>query len=407
MSGRAGKCERILISGGGIGGLSAALAIARAGYEVTVLEQAAGFGEIGAGIQMGPNAFRALDRLGVGQRARDNAVFIDALVLMDGVDGREVTRIPVEAPFRQRFGAPYAVAHRADLHLSLLEGCQADERVTLVNNQRVIDYAQDAQGVTVTAQSGERYAGAALIGCDGLHSPIRQRIVGDGAPRVSGHITYRAVLPIEEIPEDLRWNAATLWAGPKYHLVHYPLRGWKLFNIVATFHSDRTTEGAGEEGSRDQILARLHPLVPKARHLVETPKSWKAWVLCDREPVDNWTDDRVTLLGDAAHPTLQYFAQGACMAIEDAVCLADKLSAHKGEYNAAFIDYQNDRMARTARVQLQSRLIGDFIYHPSGAKRQLRNAIMSELRPEDYYNDLQWLYGGGPDQGKKEPWRIT
>ncbi|MEX0729630.1 MAG: 3-hydroxybenzoate 6-monooxygenase [Aquisalimonadaceae bacterium] len=401
-----GGSEQIIVSGGGIGGLAAALGIARSGYQVTVLEQAGNFGEIGAGIQMGPNAFRALDRLGVGQRARDNAVFIDALVLMDGEDGQEVTRIPVEEPFRERFGGPYAVAHRADMHLSLLEGCQANDNVTLLNNQRVVEYTQDANGVTVVTASGEEFQGAALIGCDGLKSPVREKIVGDGAPRVSGHITYRAVLPIDQMPADLRWNAATLWAGPKYHLVHYPLRGWELFNIVATFHSERTTEGAGEEGSREEILARFGSLVPKARRILETPESWRLWVLCDREPVDNWTDGRVTLLGDAAHPTLQYFAQGACMAIEDAVCLADKLDAHKGDFEAAFIDYQNDRIARTARIQEQSRLIGDYIYHPSGARRLLRNAVMSAKTPEDYYNDLQWLYGGGPGNTKTEPWRV-
>lgn len=406
MAGRTDGNDQIVISGGGIGGLSAALAIAGTGYRVTVLEQASRFGEIGAGIQLGPNAFRALDRLGVGQRARDNAVFIDALVLMDGLDGEEVTRIPVGEPFRQRFGAPYAVAHRADMHLSLLEGCQQDDRVTLCTKQRVVGYEQDQDGVTVMTATGERFRGAALIGCDGLHSPIWAQIVGDGAPRVSGHITYRAVLPIEQMPEDLRWNAATLWAGPKYHLVHYPLRGWQLFNIVATFHSDRTTEGAGEKGSCDEILARLSPLVPKARRLVETPQSWRAWVLCDREPVENWTDGRVTLLGDAAHPTLQYFAQGACMAIEDAVCLADKLLECDGDLKTAFLQYQNDRIVRTARVQLQSRLIGDFIYHPDGAKRLLRNAVMRAKTPEDYYNDLQWLYGGGPEQGREEPWRA-
>ncbi|MCC5809131.1 MAG: 3-hydroxybenzoate 6-monooxygenase [Ectothiorhodospiraceae bacterium] len=399
--------EQVLISGGGIGGLAAALGIAKAGYRVTVLEQADSFGEIGAGIQMGPNAFRALDRLGVGQRARDNAVLIDALVLMDGLSGQEVTRIPVKDAFRQRFGAPYAVAHRADMHLSLLEGCQQNPDVTLLNRQRVTDYKQDEYGVTVYTTSGDEFRGAALIGCDGLKSPIREKIVGDGAPRVSGHITYRAVLPIEQMPEDLRWNAATLWAGPKYHLVHYPLRGWELFNIVATFHSDRTTEGAGEEGSREEILERFSSLVPKARRILETPESWKLWVLCDREPVDNWTDGRVTLLGDAAHPTLQYFAQGACMAIEDAVCLADKLAEHPEALQAAFVDYQNDRMARTARIQLQSRLIGDYIYHPDGARRQLRNAVMAAKRPEDYYSDLQWLYGGGPGNSASEPWRLT
>lgn len=399
--------QHVIIAGGGIGGLSAALAVARAGCEVSVLEQASQFGEIGAGIQMGPNAFRALDRLGVGQRARDNAVLIDDLILMDGTDGQEIARVPLGEPFRHRFQAPYAVAHRADLHLSLLEACQEDPRISLRTHTRVADYRQDSDGVDVVLADGEVLRAAALIGADGLHSAVRERVVGDGPPRVSGHITYRAVLPVEEVPEALRWNAAACWAGPKYHLVHYPLRGWKLFNVVATFHSERVTEGAGEEGSREEILARLSPLVPVARKLVEKPERWLAWVLCDREPVDNWSDGRVTLLGDAAHPTLQYFAQGACMAIEDGLSLADELEAAGGDFRKAFIAYQNARMARTSRVVMQSRLIGDFIYHPDRAQRLLRNAVMRAKSAEDYYRDLQWLYGGGPGQLAEEPWRVA
>jgi 3-hydroxybenzoate 6-monooxygenase len=391
----------VLVSGGGIGGLATALALAHRGYAVTVLEQAAEFGEIGAGIQLGPNAFHALDRLGLGAQLRENAVFIDRLVMMDSLSGAPIATIPVDAPFRQRFGNPYAVIHRADLHNLLLAGCRAEPKVALLTRQRVTGFEESAAGIAAVTEAGTRYSGLALIGADGLNSNIRARIVGDGAPRVAGHVTYRAVLPIEEMPEDLRWNAATLWAGPNTHLVHYPLRGWQLFNVVATFHSGRTTPGANEVGSRDEILDAFRDVVAKPRSILEKPSSWRRWVLCDREPVGNWTLGKVTLLGDAAHPMLQYFAQGACMALEDAVCLADKVAEAGGDFTAAFTAYQQHRLVRTARVQWSSRMLGE-IYHAKGVYRLMRNESFGARSPEEFYDRLAWIYGG-PSQESAPP----
>ena len=388
----------VLIAGGGIGGLAAALALAAKGCRVTVLEQASRLGEIGAGIQLGPNAFRALDRLGVGERARAGAVFIDKLVMMDAVSGEAVATIPVDEPFRRRFGGPYAVAHRADLHQALIEGCQASPRITLRTGCKVAAFAAAAGGVEARTEHGEVFAGDALVGADGLNSRVRETLVGDGRPQVSGHVTYRAVLPIEEMPEDLRWSAATLWAGPNTHLVHYPLRGWKLFNVVATFHSDRTTEGHNEPGTAEEILGHFSYAAEKPLSLLRKPTAWRRWVLCDRAPVETWSDGVVTLLGDAAHPMLQYFAQGACMALEDAVCLADQVEAAGHDFAAAFQAYQRARVVRTARVQLSSRMLGR-VYHAKGVERLVRNDIFGSRGAEHFYNSLQWLYGG-PDQDK-------
>ncbi len=230
--------DRILIAGGGIGGLAAAMGLAQKGYRSLVLEKAAQLGEIGAGIQLGPNAFHAFDYLGVGDAARGMAVYIDSLRLMDALSGDEITRIPLDEEFRKRFKNPYAVVHRGDLHGVFLKACQTHDLIELRVNSEVKSYEQDDTGVTATLHDGEKIRGTALIGADGLWSNIRKQLAGDGAPRVSGHTTYRSVIPTEEMPEDLRWNAATLWAGPKCHIVHYPLSGWKVFNLVVTYHNN-------------------------------------------------------------------------------------------------------------------------------------------------------------------------
>ena len=386
----------IIVAGGGIGGLAAALALNRKGFRVTVLEQAAEFGEIGAGIQLGPNAFQALDRLGVGDDTRANAVFIDQLTLMDSVTEKPIAVIPVGPRFRERFGNPYVVIHRADIHAPLLEACRKAPGVKLLTRQKVVAFENGSGGVTVLTADGARHHAAALVGADGIRSRVREAIVGDGGPLLSGHICYRAVLPIEEMPEDLRWNTVTLWAGPGTHLVHYPLRGRELFNIVATFHGEPTAvaTGHGEPGDRDELMFRFRRVSGKPRRILEQPKAWKRWVLGDREPVTNWSSGPVTLLGDAAHPMHQYFAQGACMALEDAVCLADKVEAFDSDFAAAFRAYQEARIVRTGRVVIGARFLGSKVYHPGGIEAEVRNQILGGKTPEQLYDMLDWLYGG-------------
>jgi len=383
----------IIIAGGGIGGLATATGLARKGFRSIVLEKAPQLGEIGAGIQLGPNAFHAFDYLGVGDMARRMAVYIDSLRFMDAITGDEVTRIPLDEAFRKRFGNPYAVVHRGELFGVFLRACQESPLVELRTGCEVSTYEQDGAEVVAVLAGGDHIRGSALLGADGLWSNIRKKVVGDGAPRVSGHTTYRSVIPAEEMPEDLRWNAATLWAGPKCHIVHYPLSGWKLFNLVVTYHNDAPEPVAGKPATHEEVAKGFAHVAPVARQIIERGKDWKLWVLCDREPVSNWVDGRVALLGDAAHPMLQYFAQGACMAMEDAVCLVAEMEAAGGDAEKALPSYNGKRALRTARVQLQSREIGQHIYHPAGAHAQLRNAIMRAKSPADWYDAIAWLYG--------------
>jgi salicylate hydroxylase len=382
----------MLIVGGGIGGLAAALALSRKGFAVRLIEQAAEFKEIGAGIQLGPNVFRMFEVLGLTEGMSRLAVFPENLIMMDSTTGEEVTRIPVLGAFREKFKYPYAVIHRADLHRVLLEACRGCEVIQLNASQKVVKVDERSDRVVVRTETGETYEGCALIGADGLWSTIRQIVVGDGKPVVAGHVTYRAVLPTSEMPADLRWWSMVIWAGEKVHLVQYPVRGGELFNLVAVFHSARYEEGWDSFGDPAELHERFAKTCEPVRTLLGKIESWRMWVLCDRPPVKNWSRGRLTLLGDAAHPMLQYLAQGACMAIEDSVCLANKVAERPGDLPAAFRAYQQARYLRTGRVQLMARVYGEF-YHASGVGRELRNLMLGSRSPEQAFESMEWLYG--------------
>ena len=383
----------ILISGGGIGGLITAYALARQGFPVRLFEQSPEFREVGAGIQLGPNIFRVLEKIGLKDAVLADAHRPPAQEMRDALTGKLIVRIPLEEAFFQRFGEPYAVTHRADIHGTFLKACQNSNLVTLETSRRVDSFEDTGKGVTVTLEDGQKAEGRALIGCDGMWSKIRERIVGDGKPRVSGHIAYRAVLKREDVPKDLWRPEVVLWAGPRTHLVHYPLRRGELYNLVAVFHSDHYEEGWNAEGSKDLLWQHFKGQRPEVLRMLERIETWRMWVLCDREPVKNWTLGRVTLLGDAAHPMLQYLAQGACMATEDAVLLAEKARAQPDDLLAAFNAYTQDRYLRTARVQIMARVYGDF-YHARGVTAELRDITLSGRTPQQSYDGIAWLYGG-------------
>lgn len=381
----------VLIAGGGIGGFAAALALVRQGFSVTVLEQASVLGEIGAGVQLGPNAFNAFDALGVGDKARARAVYTDYMVMHDAVDGYQVGIIPTDARFLKRFGNPYAVIHRVDVHQSLYEGAIETGRVRVITDARIDRVTQMDGSVTVYDTAGNAYTGIALVAADGVKSVVRGQYVGDPA-RVTGHVVYRAVVDKADFPTALAWNAASIWVGPNCHLVHYPLRGGEQYNVVVTFHSREPEEWGVREGSKEEVESYFTGICPTARQLIDLPKSWRRWATADRDPIDNWTFGLVTLLGDAAHPTTQYMAQGACMAMEDAVTLGEALRVCRNDFREAFDLYQRSRIARTARIVLSSREMGR-IYHAKGVERLVRNDLWRDRSPERFYDAVEWLYG--------------
>ena len=381
----------VLVVGGGIGGMGAALALRQAGFAVDLFEQSSEIGEIGAGLQLGPNGFAALDALGVGERARQRAVYTDDLIMMDAIDGAEVARIPVREAFRQRFGNPYAVIHRADIHRSVYEEVELDPEIRVHTSARIVAVDLAPDRVRLTDVHGDRHEGAAVVGCDGVHSVVRERLVGDGH-RVSGHVVYRAVVPRADMPEDLRWNAAAIWVGPNCHLVHYPLRGGEQYNIVVTFHSREQEQWGVREGSREEVMSYFTEICDRPRQLLDKPTSWKRWSTADRDPVERWGEGRATLLGDAAHPMLQYLAQGACIALEDAVTLREALRACAGNLELALRLYESKRIVRGARLIVSAREMGR-IYHAKGVERLVRNSFFAGRTPERFYDTLEWLYG--------------
>lgn len=393
MAASNGQDLPFLIVGGGIGGLITAYALARQGFPSRVFEQSAEFREVGAGIQLGPNIFRVLEKVGLKDELLIDAWQPGKLEMRDALTGDVVTTVPLGPAFQERFHNPYAVTHRADIHGVFLRACRNHQLVSLEPDRRVADFKETDDGAVLWLDDGNQVHGRALIGCDGLWSLVRGKMLGDGAPRVSGHIAYRAVLKREEVPDDLWQPDVILWAGPRTHFVHYPLRRGTLYNLVAVFHSDRYVEGWNTRGDPAELWRRFGGQRPEVTRMLERIETWRMWVLCDREPVKNWTHGRVTLLGDAAHPMLQYLAQGACMATEDAVTLAEKVAASPDDIPGAFKAYRDSRYLRTGRVQLMARVYGEF-YHASGVTAELRNEALRNRTPEQAYDGMAWLYGG-------------
>jgi 2-polyprenyl-6-methoxyphenol hydroxylase-like FAD-dependent oxidoreductase len=386
---KGGRMAEVVVVGGGIGGLSTALSVARRGHRVTVLERGE-FAEFGAGIQLAPNGIHALDQLGID--VRGSAVHVDELRFMDGVTGEHVASVPVKGEYERRFRNPYLVVHRGDLYRLLLAACRDTAMITLHANTYVTGYAQDGATASAILGTGDRVPADALIGADGIRSTIRRQLVGDGPPRISGITVYRAIVPMADIPPALRWPAVTWWAGPGCHFVHYPIAGGEYMNLAASDDNGATEALAGVDVPAGRVLARLAALSAVPRQLLSLGREWKSWVLVDRPPVDDWTDGRVVLLGDAAHAMLHYAAQGACQALEDAVVLGELLDCGSQELPQRFEKYNAMRRDRTARIQRIS-VASIGLWHPAGAAAEARNELLANMSTTDFHDELAWLHG--------------
>jgi 2-polyprenyl-6-methoxyphenol hydroxylase-like FAD-dependent oxidoreductase len=390
----AGK-DPILVVGGGLGGLTAALALARAGWPVRVLEGAPNFGAIGYGIQFGPNVFHVFDRIGVKQQVLAKSDSPPAVLMLDALTGAELVRVPTGRSFRDRFTYPYIIIHRIDLHDVLLDACRRADAIELVPDAMVCDFEDLGDRVSVRTEDGKVFGGAALIGADGLGSRVRGKLREEAAPRLNGYVAHRTIIPMPRVPDGVLREEVVLWSGPGYHLVHYPLRHGTLFNIVAVFRTATYAGTADASAYRGELEKTYGAAQPAMMALLQMMDLDRRWAIADRDPIRHWSRGRMTLLGDAAHPTLQSLAQGACMAIEDGLCLAERIDRAGGDLAGAFRQYEAARLIRTARVTLESRALWEF-YHAEGIARDARNATTAEWSEAHMFDCLAWLYDGFP-----------
>jgi salicylate hydroxylase len=389
-----GEGRAILIAGGGLGGLAAALALGRNGFAVRVLEQAKVFAPIGYGIQLGPNVFPMFDRLGVTAAVMREATIPPNILMLDALSGAEVTHIPTGEKFRARFTHPYIIIHREDLHRVLIEACAAVPSIVLEGNAGVASFEQTDERVRVALEDGREIDGAALIGADGLRSAVRAQLVREDEPRPIGYVAHRTILPMGELPAHIPYRQeVVLWGGPGFHIVHYPLRHGTLFNIVAVFRTATFADRLDPAAYTAEVRKVYEDAHPAMRALTDMMDLGRRWIIADRDPIRHWGRGRVTLLGDAAHPVLQSYAQGACMAIEDGVVLGELAACASGDFAAAFERYQRTRLLRTARLALESRAIWPF-YHAEGIARDVRNDTCAGWSEDDVFRCLAWLYDG-------------
>jgi salicylate hydroxylase len=390
------RCHRLdfLVIGGGLGGLATALALAQKGYPVHLIEKAHEFGEIGAGIQIAPNGSKALADLGILAETRPYAVYPQRLLLVDALSDLTLTTLDFGEAFRRAYTHPYVVMHRNDLLTILLHACQARQEITLETQKEAIAVEDLGDGARVHCADGSTYECHALIGADGLKSVVRTYVLNDGDPVCAEFVAYRGAVPMEEVIESAGVDTIRYWIGPNLHLIQYPLRAGALYNQVAVFKSACYRPETDDWGDAEELAAQFAQTHPSVQRALTRVKRERRWAMFDRAPVENWTRNHITLLGDSAHPMLQYIAQGACQALEDAVSLANALASQGGEVTQAFLAYQQTRIPRTARVQRSARLFGDII-HSAGVTALLRNTLLSARAPDDFtYTD--WFYGYRP-----------
>lgn len=386
------RTREVLIVGGGLGGLTTALALAQKGFPVRLIEQTDEIGAIGYGIQMGPNAVAMLDRLGVGEAVRRASSFPSALTMRDALTGEQLARVPFDRAFDAIFASPYVAIHRVDLHNILFEAVKAFDCVKLELSTAVIDFEDAHDTVRVSTKDGRQIEGQALIAADGLRSIIRARMYPNDLPRPNGYVAHRTIAPMNVVPYGVRCDDVVLWAGPGFHIIHYALRGGTEFNIVAVFRTATYAEQKSPDEHKAELQRTYRNAHPDMQAVLALMDLSRRWPIADRDPIRHWARGRVTLLGDSAHATYQSLAQGAGMAIEDACYLATLLGLADGDVVAAFNRLQNERVVRTTRVQLESRHLWETYHLEDDLERDVRRQQYQEKRSEDYFRCLSWLW---------------
>lgn len=401
----------VIVVGGGIGGLSTAFALTRVGLRVRVLERAKELGEVGAGLQIAPNCTRILAEYGLLEEAKTLGVVPENMVMRDALDSRELTRLDLR-DLESRYGFPYMVIHRSDLHGIFLRACER-AGVELLTDQTVVGYENTEGGARVLLEDGRVESAPLVIAADGLHSVARRQLIGDDVVS-SSYVAYRAAVPIEQVRDNgIAEKDVTVYVGPHCHFVQYALRGGDMFNQVAVFESPKAMAGQEDWGTPDELDAAFEATCDTVRKGI--PLMWRDrwWRMYDRDPIETWVHGRIALLGDAAHPPLQYMAQGAIMAIEDGWVLARQYArlaeaapaGTRPDWDAALTAYEAVRVEHCARVQTTARAWGE-LWHLVGEPRLQRNAIMRARDTYDY-SFTDWVYGPTALTPDEEPPMFT
>jgi salicylate hydroxylase len=395
----------IVIAGGGIGGLATAIAIARTGRSVHLLEQANDFGEIGAGVQLAPNGMRALKALGIVKIIEDLSWRPEHWVMYDGLSGDTIFRLPIRDAMQARFGQPYIVIHRADLLQTLFDAANAvRDKIKLERKSKVVSFLDEGHRVAVSLDDGRTIHGAGLIGADGLNSAVRKQILNDGPAQATGLVAYRAVVRREDAPKELWCPDVVAWTGPKGDLVHYPMRGGQHLNLIATYRMATPPDPSDMRGSKQDLYDAFEGFASPVIRGLDKLNHDRRWVVCARQPAKGWSRGRATLLGDAAHPMMQYLAQGACQALEDAVQISEDIERHPNDLVAAFSAYEHARRFRTARAQLQARMF-EQLFHIEGATADMRAKVFETRTVEDVCEILSWIYDYPAEVGEAQKTR--
>ncbi len=382
----------LTIVGGGIGGLSSAIALARTGRSVRVIEQARQFQAIGYGIQLAPNAFQTFEQLGVEDKVLQRCSLPDEGTFRDARTGDVLLRLPMGVQMKSRYGKPYAVIYRADLHEVLTDRCR-DLGVSLTTDCKLLSFNDNGRIVELETTKGPQTA-SALVAADGILSRVRSTLVGAPEPKKLGYAAFRAVLPMKDIPARFAKNTVVLWCGGGYHMVHYPLRNGSLFNLVAVF--DYLIDDGPQDGQRplaDRLIERFAGACGEVRELLDYVDLSQHWEIATIEPLAKWSKGRVALLGDAAHAMVQAMAQGACQAIEDSRVLAESFEQAEDDVERAFGIYEARRILRATRVQYMSRYVWEMIHVRDGFSL-LRRDLLTKLRETDVLEQVSWLYDG-------------
>ncbi len=391
----ANSSHDVLIAGGGIGGLAAALCIAARGFRVAVFERNSEPLEVGAGIQLGPNVTRVLAQIGLLEPVAAVACRPLSIRVRDGLSGGKLARIPLGDRAEARYGAPYLVIHRGSLHRILHDAATRHPRIDITHSWDASAFEQNGAGVILKAGDGRQVSGRVLIGADGLRSRMREKLLGNEPPSPSGHVAWRSLVRAEYVPDEFRANETGLWIGPDGHVVTYPVHAGAMLNIVAITPGQTEARGWSAEGDASVLKDALNGWHRRVRGLIDIPDEWRFWPVLDRPPAHHWGQGNVTLLGDAAHPMLPFLAQGGAMAIEDALVIADCLAADLRSPERALARYEDLRRDRTARVQAASRENAQ-VFHLDGGMRRARNTVLrfaGLFAPSRLLARYDWLYG--------------